>query len=150
MFLILLIILIFYFSSKPASDSLAQSSFVANIINKYANIPVITPIILDNISQFAHYFEYFILGLYISHLSKKHAKITVFLWIFLVPFMDEGLQYFVPGRCSSISDVIIDIFGIVCGIIVFKLVDWINFLFVLAKKILSSFIRRFSFSKIKR
>lgn len=42
---------------------------------------------------------------------------TVCELAFIVPFVDETIQLFVPGRSGQVSDVWLDLWGAVCGMV---------------------------------
>jgi len=130
--LILWMLLIFVFSSNNAEQSSKSSNIIANsILNilsylKIVDINNITEQIRNtinsNIRMFAHFFEYFILGilslininLYFPRLKLK----ALFAFIFCLgyAFSDEIHQYFIPGRVSEIFDILVDSCGITLGI----------------------------------
>lgn len=71
----------------------------------------------------AHFSEYAVLGVIARGLYRAlrsegaiHAPI-VFLTV-LVPVADECLQLFVPGRSGQLTDVLIDLSGLVTGALV--------------------------------
>ena len=79
------------------------------------------------IRKAAHFSEYFILGLLVSHAQKK-AKILNFdylciaLWTLAVPCIDETLQLFTAGRAGSPYDVLLDMCGCLCGAMVYRII----------------------------
>ncbi len=78
-----------------------------------------------------HIFEYAILVLFLNHalknfqladLSRKSKRIfLVILACLIYAISDELHQQFVPGRTSSISDVIFDSIGIVIGSAIYQM-----------------------------
>lgn len=83
------------------------------VIDKY-NIPF---------RKFAHAFEFFILTLFLINLFKcyKFSNIKVYLISLILCFiyacLDEIHQLYIPGRTSQFSDVLIDTFGSIMGIL---------------------------------
>ena len=77
------------------------------------------------IRKCAHYTEYFVLSFIISkyYLFKNDSvtrTINVIYIIFTIGLIDETLQSFV-GRSSKISDIWLDLFGGICGIIIYTM-----------------------------
>jgi hypothetical protein len=79
-------------------------------------------------TQFFHTVEYFFLALLLLWSTEKsirltHRKRLFFCGMFciLFAFSDEFHQYFVPGRHTTLSDIIYDFFGIMLGMTVFGL-----------------------------
>ena len=85
----------------------------------------------------AHFSEYAILGFLscktfntdfsflkdISNISEVavSAYVKQALFLISIPCVDEIIQLFVPYRCGAITDVLIDIFGIVCSLFIASL-----------------------------
>ncbi|SHJ93029.1 VanZ like family protein [Anaerobranca californiensis DSM 14826] len=129
---ILWLVLIFYFSSQPATESAALSSSITEVVVEKAIIltPLeredITEDLLSNIHlfirKFAHFTVYFILGILITNAFTvtgiKGKKRLIYSLIFCVIYAitDEFHQTFVPGRSGQITDVLIDSFGSLAGI----------------------------------
>ncbi len=78
---------------------------------------------------FYHFFIFFLLTFFlILTLTKKRNDLMYFGIIisFAYALFDEIHQYFVPGRTSSIFDVVIDIFGIVFALVIFRVLSKIK------------------------
>lgn len=78
------------------------------------------------IRKLAHFANFFILGFIYTMLAnetsggKSRSVIaTVLLCGFISAIIDEGHQYFVPGRSAQIQDVFIDFSGVFTGCILF-------------------------------
>jgi len=69
----------------------------------------------------AHFTEYFILGLFWLKAQSKPFTHLFFYAIFLIPILDESIQYFTPGRVMSGVDMLIDAFGLLSGILLLTL-----------------------------
>ena len=135
-FIIVWMIVIFLFSNQPAnksgelSNGLIDKTIVkvyeifngkvseeqrVSIIKKYS-YPV---------RKMAHFTVYFILGLLCFSYFKdftKHYVIYSILLCFLYACSDEFHQYFVDGRYASFLDVLIDTFGAIISIIIYRLI----------------------------
>jgi VanZ family protein len=120
---------IFYMSSNNGQISQLQSNKVTNIVEdtesklkvEYKNKYELEHIIRKN----AHMFMYMILAFLVSSsffIYNKKGKNVVIYILFICLFYavtDEFHQFFVPGRTSLVSDVLIDFGGTVIGLIVF-------------------------------
>lgn len=80
------------------------------------------------IRKLAHFANFFILGFIYTMLAnetsggKKRSMVAAaLLWGFISAIIDEGHQYFVPGRSAQIQDVLIDFSGVVTGWMLFSL-----------------------------
>ena len=67
----------------------------------------------------AHFTEYMVLGILATHAFDFEGRRTfdVLMMIFMVPFVDETIQLFVPGRAGMITDVMIDCCGAATGVV---------------------------------
>ncbi|MDW8802198.1 VanZ family protein [Clostridium sp. A1-XYC3] len=108
---------------KVSSDYKQKTSIVNNGIKQQANKKDINVLIRKN----AHAFEYLILSLLIGNLlfifDFKGRKAIIYI-LFICLFYsvtDEFHQLFVPGRTSSVVDVLIDFLGAVIGTTLFYL-----------------------------
>ncbi len=114
---------IFSNSLKTAAESTVQSSFVKELVENFFNalVPGRDIEISEHvIRKLAHFCEYALMGflLFFTYLSYTRRK----LWFFIpslvgivIPFCDEGLQFFSDGRAPSFGDVGIDISGAAFG-----------------------------------
>ena len=67
---------------------------------------------------YIHFVEYFILGFLFMNAALSYDKVRFFyiiLFLIIIPVLDESIQYYVPGRISSLKDIFIDIVGGVIG-----------------------------------
>ena len=137
--LILLIALyfaIFFFSGEDGESSSALSGRVTDaLINFYYRItagegeygPAVFVYGADSlegiIRKAAHFMEYLCMGLLSYSLvliwrgTGVKGRLLVLAQIFLSAGLDEFHQYFVPGRCASFKDVLIDTAGGGVGIL---------------------------------
>lgn len=136
---VIMMIIIFYFSSKPAVRSGESSMLIANkILDVYENITN-TQIqdedkieILGNIDHVirkgAHFIEYGILACTIAFhfLLRKKKNFRFFIYTVILSAIyaatDEFHQLFIPGRSGAIKDVLLDSAGAATGAIFFCLI----------------------------
>jgi VanZ family protein len=111
-------ILIFWFSSMPATISDEKSHFVIYVFNLLGlNLNSVFGDLANFIvRKCAHFSEYFIFYMllynaYKEYFPKKKALILSLLSVFLYASTDEFHQLFVPGREGRIRDVLIDTSG---------------------------------------
>ena len=74
------------------------------------------------VRKLAHFSEYALLGAmlfftYRAYTSERKKFLFPALVAALVPFCDEGLQFFSDGRAPMLTDVGIDLLGCVCGML---------------------------------
>ena len=138
--LILWMALIFAFSSQPSGETNHLSIGVSQILLKNqaaASLGVDgseTAVALFNIiiRHFAHFFLFFVLGVLMLNALKRlklreHNRIWISAAIcFAYAVSDEIHQLFVPGRFSSIKDVLIDTAGAILGIAVYWMIRMIR------------------------
>lgn len=125
---IIWMLVIFYLSSQPASDSGAISMKIATLIKSIVNklsIEITLSELHFYIRKAAHFSIYFILSILISfafHKTKSKLIIikTLLICLFFALF-DEFNQLFTLGRVGSSKDIFIDFIGAFIGSILFKL-----------------------------
>jgi VanZ family protein len=96
--------MIFSFSLQNAVNSSALSDDALSIIQKLFPFIPYNLFVIFLLRKAAHFIEYFILGL----LTAKSEFKPIFYIMFLVPFIDEGLQFFAKGRGPSLVDALWD------------------------------------------
>lgn len=118
LFVISWMVLIFWFSSMPASVSDEKSHFVIYVFNLLGlNLNGMFGDLANFIvRKCAHFSEYFIFYLFLynayrDNFSKKKALILSLASVFLYACTDEFHQLFVPGREGRLRDVLIDTTG---------------------------------------
>ncbi|MCI5774503.1 MAG: VanZ family protein [Erysipelotrichaceae bacterium] len=115
------IAVIFSYSLKNAQISDEQSFFFVYIVDdilRFFNWHVDLEFLNFIIRKTAHFSEYALLGALVtlgSQLAPFHPKRYIHLLFALVPFMDETLQTFVPGRSGQLSDCLLDLSGMLAG-----------------------------------
>jgi VanZ family protein len=116
--------LIFYFSTDQFSSSNMSQVLGPMLERLFPGIPV------DRISfvhsllrKFGHWGEYLVLSLLLlralrdSHADwKTHHTALSIMFVFFYAASDEFHQSFVPSRTASVNDILIDLFGGICGI----------------------------------
>lgn len=134
--LLLWVLLIFGHSLTPAELSSKESGWVMDVVLKILHA-------MGNDGQWltghivrksAHFLEYAVFGFLLiqnfrcvwkssewkigqPHRGKMEMFIPVAFAVFIVPFCDETIQLFTPGRAGMLEDVWLDISGAVCGIL---------------------------------
>lgn len=124
-------LLIFYLSHQPASES---SELSGSFVEVFMKIISVFPIAIDGeivhfiIRKSAHFIAYFILGLLIFHTVRLYIArhIRAFVCALFISFIyaasDEFHQTFIPGRSGELRDVFIDSAGALTGICAYVLV----------------------------
>lgn len=76
------------------------------------------------VRKLAHFGEYAVMGILVRMILRRGFRekkgkwfLVAVFWVLLSAAADEGHQYFVPGRCASIRDVLLDTCGGICGIL---------------------------------
>lgn len=104
-------------SLQAATVSSQRSGTVTALFNQW--IPWFTEHL---VRKTAHFVEYAVLGLLLAavlfvFLGAPRKNLPLLLLIgFSIPFMDETIQLFVPGRSGDIKDIWLDAGGVVCGL----------------------------------
>ena len=136
---IIWMITIFLFSNEKADSSTDTSkgliynvvSIYKNVINKDIDVELICEKFDHPVRKTAHFTLYFILGFFVYHVflySKTNWKnLSTIIICLMYSISDEMHQIFVPGRSGQISDVFIDM----CGVILLLLI--INIFYELVK-----------------
>ena len=124
---ILMTLMIWFNSSLDANLSSQQSGWVTSIVGNLlhiVNIEVAASDLSFYVRKTAHFGQFFILGMlwFETFFSKrkqfKHAvKLTLPIGT-LTAVLDETIQLFTPGRAFMVSDIFIDVFGLIMGVLV--------------------------------
>ena len=130
--IIICITFIFFNSLKSAEQSIKESGKVAEFIEKAVvaiykgnppeKVAYFFKITFGNVLRdFAHFFEFFILGILVMLYSDKF-KVSVFrrfvfalLFCILIALLDETIQLFFQGRAFELSDLALDGLGSMAG-----------------------------------
>lgn len=117
----LFVMAIFANSLTPSDLSNMKSLAVANFLQEIADLmPVNFTISNHMVRKSAHFFEYMILGIFLTCSigisgGYKRKYIVIAMIAILIPVIDENIQRAVPGRMYSFSDIILDISGASIG-----------------------------------
>lgn len=116
---LLWVMVIFSFSLQDGTQSNFQSGVITTMMQSLLssiNIDLEREVLSFIIRKTAHFANFFILGMFVKQ-SAYDLKNNHFLyWVCLVPVVDETIQSFVPGRVMSLTDMLIDLAGIVAGV----------------------------------
>lgn len=137
---LIVMIIIFYFSSKTGTESNSQSDpIVLSILRTLHLSENIKLFITLLVRKFGHISEFALLGFCVSFALTKSFSLNWFktetyaiLISYIYALTDELHQLFVPERSGRFSDTLIDLVGIVIG----------SLLFVLVYKLWSKFIKK--------
>lgn len=136
---ILIMIMIYYFSSKPAEisgqESMVVTDYIYTVYESFsgrvgpAEERAYTISLLEHIiRKAAHMTEYAMLALALAWPFRKHSLKGLSLTLATMgstvfyAMSDEFHQTFVPGRSGEIRDVIIDSIGAVIGYLIFTVI----------------------------
>lgn len=118
--LILWMAFIFYMSSCNGNVSSDQSGTIAYVLHNILGIDYFDNLIII-IRKCAHVSEFFILGILVINLISKYNVKHIYLISFIICVLyassDEFHQLFVPGRSGQVTDVLIDLIGVVLGLL---------------------------------
>lgn len=125
---------IFFNSMMPAVESSRQSSGVLTIILEIAGrLGVGGYWITEHlIRKSAHFAEYAVLGILLGidvrqYFYKIGFRRLMQCWLgILIPFIDETIQLFVEGRSGQISDVWLDMAGVLTGYLVIGIISYLR------------------------
>lgn len=123
---ILYIGVIFGHSATPAVYSSQESGFVTEILNQILRTIGITSMTFAEgvVRKLAHFTEYTGLGVLLTLSLLRYPCFQGKKRWLLVPLgfaiacIDEGIQYFTPGRDCNIKDVCLDTCGVIFGVAV--------------------------------
>lgn len=118
--LILWMAFIFYMSSCNGNVSSDQSGTIAYVLHNILGINYSDKLIFI-IRKCAHVSEFFILGILVINLVSKYNVKHIYLISFIICVLysssDEFHQLFVSGRSGQVTDVLIDLIGVVLGLL---------------------------------
>ena len=125
--LILWMLFIFIMSSFNGVMSSNQSGSIAVLIYNLFDISD-TEKVSFIVRKCAHVSEFFILGILVINLvnkyNVKHIYFISFIVCVLYASSDEFHQLFVPGRSGQVTDVLIDLIGVVLGLSIYCLIKY--------------------------
>lgn len=127
--LVLWVMLIWINSLFPGDLSSSQSGFVTKVVSTLFSVIHIS-LDSDTLHQIirilAHFMEYFVLGV-LTYFNMKSIHIEKYLFIILIcliPIIDEVIQIFVPDRAFEWFDLMIDLLGIMLGLLMTHLFSY--------------------------
>lgn len=127
MLLVIWMIFIFIMSSFNGNISSNQSGTIADLIYNLFDISDTEKVSLI-VRKCAHVSEFFILGILVINLvskyNVKHIYFISFIVCVLYASSDEFHQLFVPGRSGQVTDIFIDMIGVVLGLSIYCLIKY--------------------------
>ncbi len=114
---------IWFFSLENATDSAMRSDKIIKLLEKLFGLDAATM----NVRKIAHFVEYAILGgwmmalLWINGKIRMQNLVNILFIGLLTAVADESIQMF-TGRVASVSDILLDGAGFVCGLAVVALI----------------------------
>ena len=126
--LVCYVLFIYSNSMTPAAISSQESGFVLELVHGLLDSAGISALWLTDhiIRKCAHFCEYTVLGVLLTQslnqvqsFGRYRVLLQLFLSVFL-PFVDETIQLFTPGRSGQISDVWLDMSGALCGLAAYE------------------------------
>lgn len=118
---ILMMIIIFIFSSFASTESDRQSGLVVNVLTLIFPDAKDLEFTVKLVRKTAHFTEYALLGFLSARafgLSNHHPLHSIWLSA-LYATSDEIHQYFVPGRSMQFTDILIDSAGATFGALLY-------------------------------
>lgn len=127
---VIYICIIYGHSLMPADQSSAESGFVLQkLLGLFDAVGISGAWLSEHlVRKTAHFMEYAVVGLLLRPLLKtngllaRYGVMAAVFFGFLIPFVDETIQLFVEGRAGQISDVWLDISGVLTGYLMAALI----------------------------
>lgn len=127
---LVVLVMIFNFSAATSEESTEESNVITKAFVEITHITVdeATLSAIDNVvRELAHFTEYFILGLtcclalsgFPIRMRIRNIGLSIFCVLYAVS--DEIHQYFVPGRCPQLQDILVDSMGAITAIFIWWL-----------------------------
>ena len=119
------VLLIWAHSLIQGPQSSAESGMVVDLVRPLFEALGVSDVDLMTlvVRKGAHFAEYAVLGVlawgtFRARLrERRHAPFPAVLLVALVPVCDEAIQLLVPGRSGQLSDVLLDLSGVCCGVL---------------------------------
>lgn len=127
---LLVLVMIFNFSAATSEESTEESNAITKAIVEITHIEIddaTLSAIDDVVREMAHFTEYFILGITCClalssfHAGMRTRNIGLSIFCVLYAVSDEIHQYFVPGRCFQLQDILVDSMGAITAIFIWWL-----------------------------
>ena len=131
---ILYVAFIFSNSATPGVYSSAESSWVTDLLNRWMQDWGLAFIRFSEgfIRKAAHFAEYGVLGVMLTlsvapypFFQGKRRWLLVFLGL-CIAAVDEGIQFFTPGRDCNPMDVLLDTIGVCFGVAFCMALSWLR------------------------
>lgn len=127
---ILINIFIWINSLLPSNLSSSQSGLIVNIIypifKNIFDVNTFTTII----RKLAHFTQFMLLAIvscyYFKSINMKKTYSATLTYGLLVAIIDETIQLFIPGRAGLITDVLIDLLGVLFGLFIVYIISIIK------------------------
>ena len=119
-------VLIFWFSALPDTESAEQSGFIAKILQAILGSVEINEVVLRKLAHFSEFALLcftFSFSFYFTFEKPKYYLPLIFSSAYAAT--DEIHQLFVPGRACAVIDWAIDTAGAIFGLAVFAIFLWI-------------------------
>lgn len=118
-------LLIWAHSLVQGPQSSAESGMVVDLVRPLFEALGVSDVDLMTlvVRKGAHFAEYAVHGVlawgtFRARLRERgHAPFPAALLVALVPVCDETIQLLVPGRSGQLSDVLLDLSGVCCGVL---------------------------------
>ena len=128
--LVCLLLFIWGHSFSSGETSRLESDYVLDVtLGCFAWLPGSSFLDFASIRKLAHLTEFAALGMVLSALLapvKKRRLPWVIACGCAVGAVDEFIQLFSPGRCSQVSDVLLDTVGVAAGMVVLSVIKMIE------------------------
>ena len=119
-------IIIFYLSDQTSTESAQTSDSLINLIFSFFGKLIGE----ETIRTLAHFCEFagfsFLVANLVFSIKDKLKPIVSILLSFGYAITDEIHQIFIPGRAFQLSDLAVDLGGIVLGVVVFCFISFLN------------------------
>ncbi len=125
------VLVIWGHSFVEGNASSAESGMVVTLVKPLLDACGVHEAALQSfiVRKCGHFTEYLILGLLSVHAWRPDWRrwsghlLSLLLFTLCVPCIDETIQRFIPGRQSALRDVVIDLAGAACGLLIASMVQ---------------------------
>ena len=127
---ILINIFIWTNSLLPSNLSSSQSGLIVNIIYPIFKNVLDVNTFTTIIRKLAHFTQFMLLAIvscyYFKSINMKKTYSVTLTYGLLVAIIDETIQLFIPGRAGLITDVLIDLLGVLFGLFIVYIISIIK------------------------
>ncbi len=125
---------IFSNSATPGVQSSVESNWVTDMLNRFMETVGASFIHFTDgfVRKAAHFTEYSVLGILLTASLASHPFFQGKRRWLLVPLgfciavIDEGIQYFTPGRDCNFMDMLLDTCGVFFGVALCLALSWLK------------------------